>query len=71
MDPFFQPVAPTHQLSSWYPGAEDKDPQAGLLDCLQAADDADPGRIFYRNNLKEHPAFKIPRLQGKFSSPRG
>ncbi|CAI5713797.1 unnamed protein product [Peronospora destructor] len=66
LDPFFQPVTPTSQLSTWYPGAEGGDPQAGLSEVLQAADDAAPWRIFYRKNLPEHPAFEIPRLPRKF-----
>ncbi|CAI5746419.1 unnamed protein product [Peronospora destructor] len=66
LDPFFQPVTPTSQLSTWYLGAEGGDPQAGLSEVLQAADDAAPWRIFYRKNLQEHPAFEIPRLPSKF-----
>ena len=65
LDPFFLPATPTRQLTLWYPHVEDRGPQAGLLEALQIADDADPWRIFYRKRLQEHPAFTIPRLPGK------
>ena len=66
LDPFFQPVTPTRQLTLWYPIVDRSNPQAGLLEAMQAADDAQPWRIFYREHIQDHPAFKIPRLPGKF-----
>ncbi|CAI5746286.1 unnamed protein product [Peronospora destructor] len=76
-DKWVEPVKPLSfpisgcQLSTWYPGAEGGDPQAGPSEVLQAADDAAPWRIFYRKNLQKHPAFEIPRLPSKFYPPDG
>ncbi|RMX65845.1 hypothetical protein DD238_002758 [Peronospora effusa] len=66
LDPYFQPMIPTRQLTVWYPIVTTEDPQLDLLRALHTADDTALWRVLYRKNIKEHPAFQVPRLSGKF-----
>ncbi|CAI5725176.1 unnamed protein product [Peronospora effusa] len=69
LDPFFQPVTPTRQLSYWTPRVNQESSQPGLMEALQVVDDVEPWRIFYHKNIHEHPAFGVSRLHGKLSPP--
>ncbi|CAI5715530.1 unnamed protein product [Peronospora effusa] len=60
------PMIPTRRLTVWYPIVTTEDPQLDLLRALHTVDDSAPWRVFYRKNIKEHPAFQVPRLSGKF-----